>query len=72
MNINKLAFCAYTAYTKVQRFKNDIKGMGTVEVVLIVAVLVALALLFKEFITKYANDLFDSISEKTANAFSSM
>jgi len=66
MRINRL--CCF-AYNRLCKFEEDIKGMGTVEVVLIVAVLVALALLFKEFITDYANKLFEGISEKTQDAF---
>ncbi|MCR5693540.1 MAG: hypothetical protein K6G89_01025 [Clostridia bacterium] len=50
------------------KFKDDISGLGTVEVVLLVAVLVALALLFKTFITRYANNMFDNIESKTEEA----
>lgn len=46
----------------------DVSGMGTIEVVLIVAVLVALALIFKTFITRYANTIFTTIDEKTNEA----
>ena len=46
----------------------DLSGMGTIEVVLIVAVLVALALIFKTFITRYANTIFTTIDEKTNEA----
>ncbi|MBP5655461.1 MAG: hypothetical protein J6X33_08095 [Clostridiales bacterium] len=34
--------------------KHNKKGMGTVEVVIIIAVLVALALIFRESLTNYA------------------
>ncbi|MBP5312929.1 MAG: hypothetical protein J6112_08875 [Clostridia bacterium] len=50
------------------KFKDDISGLGTVEVVLLVAVLVALALLFKTFITRYANNMIDNIESKTEEA----
>lgn len=46
----------------------NVSGMGTIEVVLIVAVLVALALIFKTFITRYANTIFTTIDEKTNEA----
>ena len=35
---------------KLKSFLNDKEGMGTIEVVIIIAVLVALALIFKDFI----------------------
>ncbi|MBO4496177.1 MAG: hypothetical protein J5752_10015 [Clostridiales bacterium] len=36
-------------------FNNTKKGMGTVEVVIIIAILVALALTFRSALTKYAS-----------------
>ena len=51
------------------KLMQDVRGMGTIEVVLIVAILVALALLFKTFITKYANNVFSNIEQKTDAAF---
>lgn len=41
------------------------QGMGTVEIIIIVAVLVALALLFKNFILDMSSDIFDKIKSKT-------
>lgn len=41
-------------------FKNN-KGMGTVEVVIIVAVLVGVALIFREAIFSFVNDIIGSI-----------
>ena len=49
-------------------FKDFIKeedGMGTVEVILIIVVLVALVVIFKTQITKIVNSLFDKITEQT-------
>ncbi len=37
------------------------KGMGTVEIVIIIAVLVAVALLFREAITTFVSDVIDSV-----------
>lgn len=42
-------------------------GMGTVEVILIIVVLVALVVLFKKEITKIVNDLFKKITNETKN-----
>ncbi|MCR5721473.1 MAG: hypothetical protein K6G72_03935 [Lachnospiraceae bacterium] len=49
-------------------FKDFLKeedGMGTVEVILIIVVLVALVVIFKTQITKIVNSLFDKITEQT-------
>lgn len=40
-------------------------GMGTVEVILIIVVLVGLVIIFKDQITKIVNNLFDKISSQT-------
>ncbi|MCH5338367.1 MAG: hypothetical protein J1E03_06260 [Acetatifactor sp.] len=40
-------------------------GMGTVEVILIIVVLVGLVVIFKDQITKIVNDLFDKITSQT-------
>lgn len=38
-------------------FYYEEEGMGTVEIVIIIAVLIAIALIFKEGISKFANQL---------------
>ena len=43
----------------------DEEGMGTVEVILIIVVLVGLVLIFKEQITKIVNSIFDKITKQT-------
>lgn len=40
-------------------------GMGTVEIILIIVVLVGLVVIFKDQITKIVNDLFDKITSQT-------
>lgn len=40
-------------------------GMGTVEVLLIIVVLVGLVLIFKDEITKVVENIFDKISRQT-------
>ena len=51
--------------------RNNKKGMGTVEVVIIVAVLVALALLFRAGLTEYGQKVMDFCFDesKIASAF---
>ena len=43
----------------VKGFFKDEEGMGTIEIVVIIAVLVALALIFKDGIMGFVNDLMD-------------
>ena len=45
----------------VKGFFKDEDGMGTIEIVVIIAVLVGLALIFKDGIADYANRLMDSL-----------
>ena len=66
---NSLRKAGVFVKNKLENFRENIQGMGTIEVVLIVAVLVALALLFKTFISKYADKLFNNIESKTEEAF---
>lgn len=42
-------------------FLRDESGMGTIEVVVIVAILVGLALVFRTGITDFVNDLMDDL-----------
>lgn len=42
------------------------EGMGTVEVILIIVVLVALVVIFKKEITKIVNSLFEKITAQTS------
>jgi len=46
-------------------FLKEEDGMGTVEVILIIVVLVALVVIFKTEITKIVNSLFTKISSQT-------
>lgn len=46
-------------------FWKEEDGMGTVEVILIIVVLVALVVIFKNQITKIVESLFDKITKQT-------
>lgn len=46
-------------------FLREEDGMGTVEVILIIVVLVGLVILFKDQITKIVNNLFNKITTQT-------
>ncbi|MBR5499992.1 MAG: multidrug transporter [Clostridia bacterium] len=52
-------------------WKNE-SGMGTVEIIIIIAVLVTLALVFRGFIMDLAEGIFDKIQEKTNSAISDL
>lgn len=49
----------------VKQFLTEEEGMGTVEIILIIVVLVGLVLLFKEQITKIVNSIFTKITNQT-------
>ena len=53
---------------KAANFWKDESGMGVIEVVLIILVLVGLALIFKTQITNIANSIFESITNQV-NSF---
>ena len=50
---------------KLREYFYDEAGMGTVEMILIIVVLVGLVLIFKNQITAIINTLFESITSKT-------
>ena len=49
----------------VKSFWNDENGMGTVEVILIIVVLIGLVIVFKEQISGIVEDVFKTIREDT-------
>ena len=50
-----------------KQFLKEEDGMGTVEIILIIVVLVGLVILFKEEITGIVEDLFDQITSQTSS-----
>jgi len=46
-------------------FVREDEGMGTVEIILIIVVLVGLVIIFKEQITKVVNSIFSKITKQT-------
>lgn len=48
-----------------KEFLREEDGMGTVEIILIIVVLVGLVILFKSQITEIVESLFDKITSKT-------
>lgn len=57
---------------RLRSFWKDNSGMGTIEVVIIIAILVALALIFRNFIVELANDIFGKIESNASSAISDL
>lgn len=53
------------AVNAVKKFWNDEDGMGTVEVILIIVVLIGLVIVFKQQIAGIVEDVFKTIKEDT-------
>ena len=49
------------------RFWNDESGMGVVEVILIIVVLIGLVIIFKNKITGVVNDIFEKIVSQSSS-----
>lgn len=52
---------------KWQAFWKDEEGMGTLEILLIIAVLVAIAVVFRKWIVSWVNTLFDQAQTEIEN-----
>lgn len=55
---------------KIERFWRDLwqdeSGMGVVEIILIIVVLIGLVIIFKQRITEVVNDIFDKIVSQSS------
>lgn len=51
----------------IRKFMKEDDGMGTVEIILIIVVLIGLVIIFRNEITKIVESLFDQITRKTTN-----
>ncbi|NLJ19343.1 Flp1 family type IVb pilin [Globicatella sulfidifaciens] len=50
-------------YLKFMNFMKDEEGLGTLEIILIIVVLVGIALIFRETITEWVRKLLDNIGD---------
>lgn len=50
-----------------RRFIREDDGMGTVEIILIIVVLIGLVIIFRTEITEIVENLFDKITQKTSS-----
>lgn len=55
----------------VKRFWNDEEGLGTLEMILIIAVLIAVVLVFREEIVKVVKSLISTAGDKSQEVFES-
>ena len=53
----------------IKNFWKDESGIGVVEVVLILVVLIGLVIIFKNQLTSIMNNIFDKIESKTTSLF---
>lgn len=54
----------------ISRFMEDESGMGVVEIILIIVVLIALVMIFKEQITTLVNNIWKSINQDAKKIYS--
>lgn len=62
-HLRNLAFCAKN---KIKEFINDETGMGTVEIILIIVVLIGLVIVFKKEIDGLVTEIFKTINKDAA------
>jgi Flp pilus assembly pilin Flp len=63
--MNKLKNFGKQIWGGIRQFWRDESGMGTVEVILIIVVLIGLVIVFKEQISGIVEDVFRTIREET-------
>lgn len=51
----------------IRKFMKEDDGMGTVEIILIIVVLIGLVIIFRNEITEIVKNLFDQITQKTSS-----
>lgn len=52
---------------RIRRFIKEDDGMGTVEIILIIVVLIGLVIIFRNEITDIVENLFDQITQRTSS-----
>ncbi len=52
---------------EIKNFLKEEDGIGVVEIILIVVVLIGLVLIFKKQLTNLVNDIFDTITDKAGS-----
>ncbi|MDI4647249.1 Flp1 family type IVb pilin [Cohnella hashimotonis] len=71
MNIRRLpSRLGIYARCKLNAFWRNEEGLGTLEIVLIAAVIIAIAVLFKDWILEFLDRLFGKVEDKSDSFFS--
>ncbi|MFQ9933371.1 MAG: Flp1 family type IVb pilin [Lachnospiraceae bacterium] len=65
---NKLTIAKLSLLTRIYKFNDNNKGMGVIEIVLIILVLVGLVVIFRSHITAIINSVFSKVT-KQINTF---
>lgn len=68
--INKLYFSIRNKFEQVKELMKQDTGMGTVEVILIIVVLIGLVIIFKDQISGLVETVFESINSKSSEVTS--
>lgn len=53
----------------IREFMKDEEGIGTVELILILVVLISLVIIFKDQLTSLVNDIFSQITQKSNSIY---
>lgn len=70
INIRRLSFRLGTyARGKLNAFWRNEEGLGTLEIVLIAAVIIAIAILFRDWILDFLDRLFGKVEDKSDSFF---
>ena len=62
--MNRLILFKYRAMDKIRSINSNNKGMGTVEIILIIVVLISLVVIFKSQLTNLVNQIFQKITSQ--------
>ena len=54
---------------KIKDFFREEDGIGTVEMILILVVLISLVIIFKDLLTNLVNDIFSQITSKSSSIY---
>ena len=59
----------YMVMNKIKDFFREEDGIGTVEMILILVVLISLVIIFKDQLTNLVNDIFSQITSKSSSIY---
>lgn len=68
-NAGKVQAAKENMISALTRFVKEEDGIGTVEMILILVVLISLVIIFKEQLTQLVNDIFSQITSKSSSIY---